>query len=240
MTWDGRGTDGDVVPDGMYDVQLAFTDVAGNTGAAVSRPVRVSTTLGFVTTSRTLFYPQDGDQYAATTVLGYRLLHPATVTWTIRNAAGTVVDTLVDAQPTAAGTVARTYDAMKADASGRLPVGKYTSVVTATDTQTTTTQSVAFEMNAYGFRVGDSTPARGGKMIVYATSAETQKAAPRLSVVQPGKPAWSMAMVKTAANTYRVVFYLKTGGKTGTVALRVYGADTAGRKSFTQLNLPIH
>ena len=77
-------------------------------------------------------------------------------------------------------------------------------------------------------------------MIVYATSAETQKAAPRISIVQPGKPAWSLAMTKTAANTYRAVFYLKTGGGTGTLKLRVYGADTAGRKSYTNLNLPLH
>ena len=240
MAWDGRDSGGSVVADGVYDVRFTLTDTAGNTGAAIARPVRVSTTLGFVTTSRTLFYPQDGDQYAATSALGYRLLHPATVTWTIRNAAGSVVDTLVDAQAVDAGTYARTYDAMKTDGTGRLPAGKYTSVVVATDALTETTQAVAFEMNAYGFRVGDSTPARGQKMIVYATSAETQKAAPRISIVQPGKAAWSLAMTKTAANTYRAVFYLKTGGGTGTLKLRVYGADTAGRKSYTNLNLPLH
>jgi flagellar hook assembly protein FlgD len=240
MSWDGRDSGGTVVADGLYDVRFTLTDSVGNTGSAIARPVRVSTTLGFVTTSRTLFYPQDGDQYAATTVLGYRLLHPATVTWTIRDAAGTVVDTLVDAQAQDAGSYTRSYDAMKSDASGRLPIGRYTSVVTTTDALTTSTQAVAFEMNAYGFRVGDSTPARGQKMIVYATSAETQKAAPRISIVQPGKAAWSMAMTKTAANTYRAVFYLKTGGGTGTLKLRVYGADAAGRKSYTNLNLPLH
>ena len=88
MFWDGRDNGGSVVADGVYDVRFTLTDTAGNTGAAIARPVRVSTTLGFVTTSRTLFYPQDGDQYAATSVLGYRLLHPATVTWTIRNSRG--------------------------------------------------------------------------------------------------------------------------------------------------------
>ena len=153
LGWDGRDSGGSVVADGVYDVRYTLTDAAGNTGAAIARPVRVSTTLGFVTTSRTLFYPQDGDQYAATSVLGYRLLHPATVTWTIRDAAGNVVDTLIDAEAIDAGTYTRSYDAMKTDGTGRLPAGKYTSVVVATDALTETTQAVAFEMNAYGFRV---------------------------------------------------------------------------------------
>ena len=49
------------------------------------------------------------------------------MTWTIRNAAGAIVDTLLDAQPVDPGSFTRSYAAMKADGSGRLPAGKYTS-----------------------------------------------------------------------------------------------------------------
>ena len=78
-------------------------------------------------------------------------------------------------------------------------------------------------------------------MIVSATSAEPQKAAPRVSVVQPGKATWSVAMVQARPRArYRAVVTIKTGGGAGTIKFRVYGADAAGRKSWTQVSLPLH
>ncbi len=240
MPWDGRDLHGAVAADGEYDIRLSLTDAAGNASPQVTRTVRVTTTLGFVTSSKAVFYPQDGDTYAPTTVLGYRLARPATVTWTIRNAAGAVVETLADAQPRDAGSDAFTFDGMKLDRSARLPVGKYTAYVTATDDLTTTSQSAAFEMNAYAITVSDATPARGQKVTITTTSAEPQNASPRLSVVQPGKSTWSVAMVRLGPGRYQAVVTIKTGGGAGTIKFRVYGADAAGRKSWTQVSLPLH
>ena len=239
LAWDGRDGSGDVAPDGLYDVRLTLTDAAGNTGVTIIRTVRVDTTLGFVTSSKTLFYPQDLDAYAPSTVLGYRLARPATVTWTIRGSTGAVVDTIIDAQPVDAGTYTRVFDGMRADGLSRLPAGKYTAVVTATDDVATVTQSIAFQMNAYAITISDTTPARGQKLTLYATPAEPQSGVPRLYVTQPGRAKWSVPMVKMSTGKYKAVFTLKTG-RSGTVSLKVSGADRAGRKSSTTLALPIH
>jgi flagellar hook assembly protein FlgD len=240
MAWDGRDLHGAVAPDGEYDVQLSLADAAGNPSPRVTRTVRIATTLGFVTSSKAVFFPHDADTYARTTVLGYRLARPATVTWTIRNAAGAIVGTLADAQPRDAGSYAFTFDGMKLDRSARLPAGKYTSYVVATDDLTTTASSVAFEMNAYAISVSDATPARGQKVTISATAAEPQNASPRVSVVQPGKATWSVAMVRLGPGRYRAVVTIKTGGGAGTIKFRVYGADAAGRKSWSQVSLPLH
>ncbi len=240
MPWDGRDVHGAIAPDGEYDIRLSLADAAGNPSPQVTRTVRLSTTLGFVTSSKAVFFPQDGDAYATVTALGYRLARPATVTWTIRNSAGAIVETLVDAQPQAAGTYSLTFDGMKLDHSARLPIGKYTSYVVATDDLTTTTHSAAFEMNAYAIAASDTTPARGQKVTISATAAEPQNAAPRVSVVQPGKATWSVAMVRLGPGRYQAVLTIKTGGGAGTIKFRVYGADAAGRSSWTQVSLPLH
>ena len=120
-----------VVPDGEYDIRLSLADAAGNTGAAGRRgPSASARPLGFVTTSKAVFYPQDGDTYAAHD--GARLSprsgrRPSPGRSATR--AGAIVETLADAQPPSAGTYALTFDGMKLDGSARLPVGKYTSYV---------------------------------------------------------------------------------------------------------------
>ena len=77
ITWDGKDDDGHIAADGLYEIRAYPRDATGNQGASVSRSVRVATTLGFLTTSKTLFYPQDNDRFAKTTTLGFTLAHPA-------------------------------------------------------------------------------------------------------------------------------------------------------------------
>ena len=98
VAWDGKGNDGRVVADGRYDVRLTPRDAAGNTGVGVTRSFGVAALLGFVATSKTLFYPQDLDNLATGTRLSFALIRPANVTWTIRDAAGAVVATLADGE----------------------------------------------------------------------------------------------------------------------------------------------
>ena len=52
ITWDGKGDDGRVVPDGDYDVRLIARTPLGNTGDGVDRTVRVVGLLGYVTSSK--------------------------------------------------------------------------------------------------------------------------------------------------------------------------------------------
>src|SRR4029077_18158147 len=103
LSWDGRNSAGAYVPDGVYTVRVAGRDLAGNTGPALDRTVKVIAGLRSVATSKALFYPQDLDSLAGMTRLSFVLSRPMTVTWTLRNGAGAVVATRMSNRALAAG-----------------------------------------------------------------------------------------------------------------------------------------
>ena len=121
-----------------------------------------------------------------------------------------------------------------------LPVGRYTSYVRATDGMLTATQSVSFNAMAFVISPNDSTPGRGQPITITALSAESLAAAPRLFITQPGKPTWSVAMVKFATNTYRAKVTLKTGGPAGRASFEVFGTDVGGLPNRTTISLALH
>jgi hypothetical protein len=239
LTWDGRDDDGHWVPDGTYEVRVTPRDLTGTSGAAAVRSVRVDTTLGFVDTTRVLFYPHDGDTLAPDTTLSYTLTRAATVTWVIRDASGAVVDTLLDAVETEPGTYTRVYDGTRTDAP-RLPTGLYTSEVSATDGTTTVAQTRGFRMMAFHIVPSDSTPKRGQKISLTVTTAEPLDTTPRLFVYQPGKSRWGATFTKTSSTTYKVTITLRTGGSAGTVKLKVFADDAQGHRQSTTLSVVSH
>lgn len=238
VTWDGKDSAGQIVPDGLYDVRLTPRDVAGNTGSGVTRQFGVAGLLGFVGTSKTLFYPQDLDNLAVGSRLSFTLRRPATVIWTIRNAAGDAVVTLAEDQAMAAGAVGRTFYGKRADGS-LLPTGRYTSYVTATDGTVTWNQAVAFEMAAFSVRPSATAAARGRSITVTGVSAETLSSIPRLYVTQPGKATWSVAMTRTSGLTYRATVTMKTGGSAGTVTLKIAALDANGVGQRSSVAIPL-
>jgi flagellar hook assembly protein FlgD len=238
VTWDGTTSSGARAPDGKYTVRLAVRDLAGNTSAAQDRPVVVDRTLGFVTTSRTLFFPQDGDNLSPTTLLGFKLAGPATVDWTIVNSAGTVVRTLRKAVPLAAGSYTYSWNGRN-DAGVMVPRGTYRSRVVAVDPLSTRTQQVSFVADAFLVVVSDTTPGRGQRITVTATTAESLKALPHLSVFQPGIAGYNVSMVTVRSGVYRATLTLKSSS-TGTVRFRVYAYDSNGAYQATDVLLPLH
>jgi flagellar hook assembly protein FlgD len=239
FTWDGRNTAGAVVPDGVYEVRVSPRDVAGNAAPTDTRSIRVDTTFGSVTSSKSLFYPQDGDALARATSLGFKLARPATVTLTVRDSTGAVVRTLIAAEARTAGAWMTAFDGRRDDAT-MLPTGRYTAAVTATDATTTVSQSVAFQMDAFAIAPSDSTPARGQRLTVSASSAETLSAAPRLIVRQPGVVAWSVAMTKLSTYRYMATITLRTGHSAGNVTFEVRGVDTNGQQQHTTRTYALH
>jgi flagellar hook assembly protein FlgD len=238
FTWNGRDGGGAVVPDGTYAVRLTPRDVVGNVGTAVTRHVQVVTVLSHVATSKARFYPQDLDRLSKTTKLSFVLTRPATVTWELKNAAGQVVETRLEAAALDAGTHAWTFTGRRSDGT-MLPVGNYTSVVTADDGTFVATQSVGFEMNAFTIKPSTKTPKRGTKMSVTTISAETLSTTPRLYIYQPGLSVWSVAMTKTATDTWKATFTLKKGGSSGTVRFKVVAKDRDGRTQRTTVGVPL-
>ncbi|HEV8280426.1 MAG TPA: FlgD immunoglobulin-like domain containing protein [Candidatus Limnocylindrales bacterium] len=238
VTWDGKGNDGRVVADGLYDVRLTPRDAAGNTGVGVTRSFGVAALLGFVAASKTLFYPQDLDGLATATRLSFTLVRPASVTWTIRDAAGTVVLTLADGEAKPAGAVGRTFYGKRQDGT-MLPTGRYRSYVSATDGAVTWNQAAAFEMSAFSIRPSATSAMRGRSITVTAVSAETLSSTPRLYVTQPGKAIWSVPMTRTSGLTYRVAVTMKTGGAAGTVTFKVVAYDSGGRAQRSSRSIPL-
>ena len=238
VTWDGKGNDGHVVPDGRYDVRLTPRDVAGNTGSGVTRAFGVAALLRSVGTSKTLFYPHDNDNLAVGSRLSFTLLRPASVIWTIRNAAGDIAETLATDEAMAAGAVGRTFYGKRGDGS-LLPTGRYTSHVIATDGTVTWSQAVAFEMAAFSVRPSATAATRGRSITVTTVSAESLDTTPRLYVTQPGKATWSVAMTRTTGLTYRATVTMKTGGSAGTVTLKVAALDANGVAQRSSVAIPL-
>jgi flagellar hook assembly protein FlgD len=238
ITWDGKATDGSAAPDGDYDVRLTPKDAVGNAGDPVARSVRVVALLGFVTSSKVVFHPHDRDPLARATRLSLTLRRPATVTWTIRNASGTVVTTLLDGAALPAGATARNYYGIAASGA-LLPPGRYTSFVAATDGVVASTQAAAFEMNAFAIRPSATSATRGRSITLSVVSAEALSTAPRVFVMQPGHATWAVTLTRVSSLTYKATLRLKTGGRAGTAAFRVQAADSGGRWQKTTLSLPL-
>jgi flagellar hook assembly protein FlgD len=239
VTWDGRDGAGNFVPDGRYVLSVAPRDTSGNVGASQDRAVDVVGALTAVTSATGLFFPQDLDQLASTNDLSFSLSRPMTVTWTLRNAAGTVVNTRLDAAPLDAGTHTWSFDGRRSDGT-MLPPGRYVSYVTASDGTLVAAQAVAFEADAFLVKPSDATPARGQTITVTVTTAEPLASAPRVTISQPGITAWSVGTVRLSSSTYRATVKLKTGGGTGTVTFKATGKDVGGATQGSRRGFPIH
>ena len=238
LAWDGRNAGGAVVADGLYTITFTAEDEAGNRSQPQSRTVAVYGALGRVRASKTLFFPQDGDNLAAKVTFSFDLARVTTVTWTVVNAAGTVVRTIMADQSLGAGPHSFAWDGRN-DAGAFVPRGAYTTVVRAADGDLVTTQPVSVRADAFRITPSDTTPARRQRITVTITSAEALKAAPRLAVYQPGIGAWSVATRKVSTGVYRVTITLKASPK-GTLRLKAYGTDSGGRSQCSSLSIPLH
>ncbi len=239
LTWDGKNNSGAVVPDGDYTITMAARDAVGNGGPGRTRTVRVITVLGFVASSATLIYPNDLDRFAPTSVLSFKLGRPATVSWTIRNAAGAIVVTHLDNVALPAGAQAWTFNGRRADGT-MLPVGAYTSTVVATDGSFMAAQSSKVELNAFAIVTSTGGPKRGSKLTITATSAEPLKGNPSLYVTQPGLSTYVLAMSRVDSRTFRLTFTLKSSGSAGTLKVKVWAKDYDGRTQATTRSLTLH
>ncbi len=238
VTWDGTTSAGTAAPNGEYTVRLTVRDLVGKTSGFQDRPVIVDRNLGFATASPAVFFPQDADNLAPSTKLGFKLSGPATVDWAIVDAKGVVVRTIKTHEALVAGSYSYTWDGRN-DAGSYVARGTYRSQVVSTDATTTQMLQLAVVADAFGMAVSDTTPARGQTITFTATSAEGLAAAPRVAVIQPGATIWSTSMTRVSTGVYRVSIRLRSS-QTGTLRLKVYGKDAGGRAQYSNLYLPLH
>ncbi len=239
VTWDGRTSSGAYAPDGVYTFRVAPRDIAGNTGPGVDRTVTLIGALRSLKSSASIFFPQDQDSLSPTTKLSFVLNRPMTVTWSIHDWTGATVNTRLNASAKPAGTYFWVFDGRRSDGS-LLPRGHYTAFVTATDGTLTVTQTVAFYVDAFTIRPSDTTPARGQTITISVVSAETLAQTPTLYISQPGLAAWHLRMTRTGTYTYKATIKLKSTGKAGQVAFKVWGIDTKGGTQQTISTYTLH
>jgi flagellar hook assembly protein FlgD len=237
LTWDGRAQNGSLVADGEYTLRFTARDKSGTNGVGKTRDVRSIGLLSAVRTSLRIFYPHDGDALSPATTLTFSLARPATATWTIRNAANTVVATHLADAALGAGTQSWTWDGRTAEGV-LLPVGVYTSHVTATDGTFAISQSVRVEMNAFSIATSTSLR-RGSKVTVTVTSGEALSSGILLYVYQPGVAVWHLTLTKVDSRTSRATITMKNAGSAGTVRLLARARDSGGRYQGTSRYVPI-
>ncbi len=228
VSWDGLDDAGHVVGNGVYTISLAPRDFAGNVGAGRETTVAVYKTLSHVAVAKTVFFPQDLDKYARMARFSYALSGSATVTAVIRNSAGSVVRTVLDAVPTAAGSRSFDWDGRLADGT-MAPRGTYTGAISATDGELSATGLAVVVADGFRISLNDATPGRGQSITLYATSPELLKTLPRVKVSQTGASSFSVTMKKIGTYSYRVTIKLKSGGGAGTVRFSLSAKDAAAK-----------
>jgi flagellar hook assembly protein FlgD len=238
-TWDGRTAGGGFAPDGRYTVMLQPADGAGNRGAPVEVAVVAYGALGFVRTSAAAIHARDGDRFAATATLSYRLTAPATVTWQLLGASGAVVATRQEAEALPPGSYDWTWDG-RLPSGAWAPAGVYTSRVVATDGVNGVAQSAKVVVDAFRISLSDSTPGRGQLITFTVVTTEPLRAAPRLTITQPGRASLSVSTARLSTTTYRATLRLSTAGGAGRLAVKVAGYDADGGYNSSIAAFPIH
>ncbi len=238
LVWDGRDNAGTVVPDGFYTISVTGIDDAGSSSAPQAARVAVDTALSRVTSSTSVFYPQDGDRYARSATLGYTLTSPATVRWVVADAAGAVVRTLSAGVPIAPGTVRVAWDG-RSDAGSFVPPGTYYSTVTATSGQLSITDSVAVTADAFRLTPSTTSPRRGSVVTLTIVSPEPLASAPVVTISQPGFTPARVTAVRLSGSTYRATYRLRTGRASGNVILQVQAIDAGAGMNAAVLRLTL-
>ncbi|WP_088290439.1 S8 family serine peptidase [Kineosporia sp. A_224] len=131
-TWNGKATDGTIGPMRNFLVRITATDATGVRGLAVTRTRLdvVAPTPTVQAGTLTTFYPVV-DTYKDTFPVRFSLSEKATVTLTVKNAAGTTVRS-ISAAKTGVGIESLVWNGRNA-AGALLPAGTYTWRLTSTD-----------------------------------------------------------------------------------------------------------
>jgi flagellar hook assembly protein FlgD len=226
-TWDGRRDDGTYVGEGRFRIQITPTDRAGNVGVPAAAKVLVLNVMRAPTVKPELFYPSDGDALAATSVLRARLSKPATVSWLIKDAAGTIVRHGPDTAAAGPGQVRFAWDG-RDDAAQPLPDGRYTARARVTRPQGSYAHDVAVRLMPFGFSPSAWRVARGEFVRVVFESAEPLTGKPVVTFDQPGLDPVPVRVIKIGPTTFKAAYTTKQEGKLGKLTVRAEGTDTGG------------
>jgi flagellar hook assembly protein FlgD len=235
LGWDGRDSDGDIVPDGTYTVSLVPIDRAGNAGSAVSVTLRVYGAFVGGVADPARFFPQDGDAVAKSTVFRATLRSDASVRVQVLTTSGKVIRTIT--KDVSAGAFAIGWDG-RTDAGSYAAQGRYTLRVTATTGSLSETKRFTVVASAFDIRTSVTTARRGHAITVTIVSAEALGTFPRLVVRQPGISPYAVTLTRVGPGRLKATFTVRRSSS-GTMSLTVTARDRAGHAQSTKVTLPV-
>ena len=224
ITWNGKTAAGTAVPDGTYTFRVTGRDAAGN---FAFRPtlVVVDRTLSAVRWSRAAFYPQDDDAITPRAALSFSLKRTAVVTVGIYSGS-TLVRTVWTNRTFAAGVHGWTWDGRDAQGAFVAP-GVYVVRVTARSWVGTSGLSRTILVDAFRAVLSAASVQAGQTLTVTITTTEALRAAPIVTLIQPGRAAVTRTAISLGSGRYRVSFVVAAGAA-GAATIRIAGRDTAG------------
>ena len=218
VTWDGTDGAGRTVADGAYTFRVAGRDAAGNLGTSTTR-------LAVDHWSRTAFEPQDGDALLPTAAIVFSLRRTAGVSVAIYSGT-TLIRTIWTNRTMTAGPHSWTWDGR--DAHGAMvSAGTYTARVAARSSIGTTIVSRPVLADAFRVVLSAAAVRAGQTLTVTVTTTEPLRAAPSISLGQPGRAALVRTAVALGGGRYRASFTVASG-PAGPATIRIAGRDTAG------------
>ena len=236
--WNGKSDAGTMVPDGVYTLTYVPRDSAGETGTPVSLQALVLTAIKLGKPSTLAFFARDADILSRTVKLAVTVSEPAQVSWQIVDSAGNVVRTVRAAAQAAAGKLTFTWDG-RTDSGDWAPDGWYDSVVTATTSLGTYSQSREVYAGAFRATPSIDSPARASNLTLTITSTEPISGPLVVHVTQPGLATWDATATHVSGKKYSVTLGLKSDGDAGTLELVIAGTDKYGGSQSSTLDLPL-
>jgi hypothetical protein len=227
VIWNGRRDNGAYVGDGTFTIRLTPTDRAGNKGETRSAEVLALSALKSPSARPPFFHASDGDALATRSVLRARLIRPATVSWTVKDASGAVVRTGMDRVAMDAGSVRFPWDGTD-DAGQQLPDGVYKARVRVDVPQGSYGHQVTVRKMPFWFRPSSWNLRRGETLGILVDSAELLDGKPVISARAPGRDWVRLRVSRVDEDTFRTRFETRAGWSRGTLRVRIEATDVEG------------
>jgi spore germination protein YaaH/flagellar hook assembly protein FlgD len=224
IVWNGRTAGGTALADGRYKFRIDLVDAAGNR-SAVDLSVVIDRTASRLAWSPGIFFPQDGDTYAATSRLSFSLTRTATTTLKIYDRAGNYVRTAWSGRSLGAGTWSWTWDGRATDGT-YVARGWYRAMLTATSSLGTMTLTRLVLADAFSVVASPLTPSAGETLTLTLRTAEPLAAAPSVTFRQTGRSAVTRTATWLGGASYRVSFAVLAGS--GPASVTIAARDAAG------------
>jgi spore germination protein YaaH/flagellar hook assembly protein FlgD len=236
ITWTGRDSHGDPVPDGHYTLSIGVRDRAGNL-AVRNLVVLVDRTAGYLRWSPSLFYPQDRDRLAQSATASFRLTRTTTTTLRVYDAAGAFVRTLWADRSLGAGTWSASWNGRGANGA-MVPRGRYRLILTARSVLGTTRLSRSVVVDAFTVSLS-RTPQAGQTLTLTLRSAEPLSVGPKVTLSQAGRATVTRSATSLGDRRYAVTFTLPAG-VTGPATFLIVARDAGGHAVGQRVTVTVH